>query len=136
MPTVASLIDPFFAWKQGPGRHFAGSSKQKYEPLLRHFAAWAGNRDVATLTTPDLEFDYLAAWSASFEDRHGRPPAQNTVRLVHNIVSSFLDSDILWVLNDPGLYKLFVTERRWAQSKHRSWLAATMQAQLLKPSHP
>jgi AcrR family transcriptional regulator len=42
-------------------------------------------------------------------------------------------SDILWVLNDPRLYQLLVTERRWTQRRFRSWLTASMQAQLLEP---
>jgi AcrR family transcriptional regulator len=42
-------------------------------------------------------------------------------------------SDILWVLNDPGLYQLLVTERRWTQRRFRSWLITTMQSQLLQP---
>jgi AcrR family transcriptional regulator len=42
-------------------------------------------------------------------------------------------SDILWVLNDPGLYRLLVTERRWTQRRFRSWLINTMQTQLLEP---
>ena len=42
-------------------------------------------------------------------------------------------SDILWVLNDPGLYQLLVTQRRWTQRRFRSWLATSMQVQLLEP---
>jgi AcrR family transcriptional regulator len=42
-------------------------------------------------------------------------------------------SDILWVLNDPGLYQLLVTQRRWTQRRFRSWLTNSMQTQLLEP---
>src|SRR4051794_1515801 len=42
-------------------------------------------------------------------------------------------SDILWVLNDPGLYHMLVTQRRWTQRRFRSWLTTSMQAQLLEP---
>ena len=42
-------------------------------------------------------------------------------------------SDILWVLNDPGLYQLLVTERRWTQRRFRAWLTTTTQTQLLEP---
>jgi AcrR family transcriptional regulator len=42
--------------------------------------------------------------------------------------------DILWVLNDPALYRLLVTERRWTQRRFRSWLTLTMQTQLLEPA--
>ncbi len=43
-------------------------------------------------------------------------------------------SDILWVLNDPALYQLLVTQRRWTQRRFRSWLTSTMQTQLLQPT--
>jgi AcrR family transcriptional regulator len=43
-------------------------------------------------------------------------------------------SDILWVLNDPGLYQLLVTQRRWTQRRFRTWLTSTMHAQLLEPT--
>jgi len=41
--------------------------------------------------------------------------------------------DILWVLNDPALYQHLVTECRWTERRFRTWLAATMEAQLLEP---
>jgi AcrR family transcriptional regulator len=43
-------------------------------------------------------------------------------------------SDILWVLNDPALYQLLVTQRRWTQRRFRSWLTHSMQTQLLEPA--
>src|SRR5437763_6942188 len=45
-------------------------------------------------------------------------------------------SDILWILNDPGLYQLLVTQRRWTQRRFRAWLTITMQSQLLEPASP
>jgi AcrR family transcriptional regulator len=45
-------------------------------------------------------------------------------------------SDILWVLNDPALYQLLVTQRRWTQRRFRTWLTTTMQTQLLEPANP
>ena len=42
-------------------------------------------------------------------------------------------SDILWVLNDPGLYRLLVMERRWTERRFRTWLTSAMQTQLLEP---
>ena len=41
--------------------------------------------------------------------------------------------DILWVLNDPGLYQLLVTQRKWTRNRFRTWLVTTMQTQLLEP---
>jgi len=40
-------------------------------------------------------------------------------------------TDILWVLTDPALYQLLVQRRRWTQRRFGSWLAKTMQHQLL-----
>lgn len=91
METVASLTEPFFSWKQAPGRHFAESSRIKYEPILRHFAGWCGERAVESITTNLIEFEYLPLWTSEFRQRNGRPPAVNTVRLVENAISSLLD---------------------------------------------
>jgi integrase len=91
MPDVASLIEPFFNWKQGPGRKFTEASRIKYLPVLMELAGWSARRDVVELTTAVLEFEYLPFWSAAFEKRNGHPPATNTVRLVHNALSSFFD---------------------------------------------
>jgi len=40
-------------------------------------------------------------------------------------------ADVVWVLNDPGLYHLLVTTRRWSDERFEVWLAATLRAQLL-----
>ena len=91
MSDVYSLIEPYFSWKQAPGKSFAASSRQKYEPSLLELARWAGPRDLATITTADLEFEYLPAWTEAFEARNGHVPALNTVRLVQNSLASFFD---------------------------------------------
>jgi integrase len=91
MSDVHSLIEPYFSWKQAPGKHFAASSKRKYEPLLLEFARWAGARDVASITSADLEFEFLPHWTNEFVTRNGHKPALNTVRLTHNILASFFN---------------------------------------------
>jgi len=76
-------------------------------------------------------------WHTITEER--RTAATGIVRRLgergslHQSLDAQEASDILWVLNDPGLYQLLVTERRWTQSRFRSWLATSMQAQLLEP---
>ena len=40
-------------------------------------------------------------------------------------------TDILWVLNDAGVYLKLVTESRWSQPAYRRWLTHSMQTQLL-----
>jgi hypothetical protein len=39
--------------------------------------------------------------------------------------------DLVWVLNDPGLYFMLVHRRRWSPARFQSWLARTLQTQLL-----
>lgn len=41
--------------------------------------------------------------------------------------------DIMWTLNDPGLYHLLVQRRGWSRKKFRTWLAEAMRMQLLPP---
>ena len=40
-------------------------------------------------------------------------------------------ADIVWILNDPGLYHQLVLQRHWSPAKFRAWIAETMSAQLL-----
>jgi AcrR family transcriptional regulator len=42
-------------------------------------------------------------------------------------------ADIVFVLNDPALYRTLVLERGWTVAKFQAWLATTMQEQLLPP---
>ena len=39
--------------------------------------------------------------------------------------------DLVWVLNDPGLYFMLVHRRRWSAARFQAWLAETLKAQLL-----
>jgi AcrR family transcriptional regulator len=40
--------------------------------------------------------------------------------------------DLVWVLNDPGLYFMLVHRRRWSPARFQSWLAETLKMQLLE----
>lgn len=40
-------------------------------------------------------------------------------------------ADIVWVLNDPGLYQLLVNVRGWPAERYREWVAASLQHELL-----
>ena len=46
-------------------------------------------------------------------------------------ISSDEAGDILWLLNDPGLYALLVRQRGWTKERYADWLAAAMQRELL-----
>ncbi len=120
MPTVFVLIQPFFAWKQNPPRRFAASSRLKYEPLLEDFARWAGDREISEMSTALLEFEYLPAWTAAFTARNSRPPAQNTLRLVHNVLSSFFD--YAWRRGLIGLNPMLAIPRPSYEVPLNDWL--------------
>jgi AcrR family transcriptional regulator len=40
-------------------------------------------------------------------------------------------ADIVWILNDPGLYHLLVNVRGWPVERYREWLVASLQHELL-----
>jgi AcrR family transcriptional regulator len=42
-------------------------------------------------------------------------------------------ADLIWVLNDAGLYHMLVHRRGWTGARFRTWLSDTMRAQLLPP---
>lgn len=43
-------------------------------------------------------------------------------------------ADVVWVLNDPGLFHQLVNERAWPVEHYREWLAQSLRQQLLPPS--
>ena len=42
-----------------------------------------------------------------------------------------IGADLMWVLNDPGLYHLLVNRRGWSPARFEEWLGRAMQEQLL-----
>jgi AcrR family transcriptional regulator len=69
--------------------------------------------------------------------RERRVGAANLISALirHGTLRNGLDreaaADLVWVLNDPGLYHQLVLERSWTPDRYRVWLTETMQAQLL-----
>lgn len=45
-------------------------------------------------------------------------------------------TDVLWLLNDPGLFHMLVEQRGWAPARFQAWLARAMQTELLRPVSP
>jgi AcrR family transcriptional regulator len=41
-------------------------------------------------------------------------------------------ADVVWVLNDPGLYHLLVNRRGWSRERFATWLAASLKYELLR----
>ena len=69
-------------------------------------------------------------WTKIQQER--RIGAANIVRMaierggIRSGLDPELAADVVWVLNDPGLYVRFVGERGWAPDAYRDWLAATL----------
>jgi len=42
-------------------------------------------------------------------------------------------ADLIWLLNDPGVYHTLVIERGWSPSRYQLWLSEALQTQLLSP---
>ncbi len=74
-------------------------------------------------------------WNQILAER--RIGARNVVKMLreHGPLKKGLDdegaADIIWVLNDPGVYHQLVLQRGWEPERFRSWVAETMRAQLL-----
>ena len=79
-----------------------------------------------------------AVWDTVRAER--RLGARNVVRLVeqrralrHGLEPGAA-ADIVFVLNDPGLYHVLVRERSWRPDAFGSWLREVLRAQLLRPT--
>jgi AcrR family transcriptional regulator len=85
----------------------------------------------AASTDPEVRVQ----WNEILADR--RVGAGNVVKMVREYgpLRKGLDdesaADIIWILNDPGLYHQLVLQRGWKPERFRSWLAGTMRTQLL-----
>ncbi len=83
--TVPEAVDAFLSYLKRRGR--SPKTLSKYRPYLDSFAAWSGDCSPALFTTADLEFGFLGAWGAEFEERNGRPPSPQSLRSVLGALS-------------------------------------------------
>ena len=108
---------------------------EAYADLLLVLASRVGAINEAIRGAAAADPQVLAVWTKIQQER--RIGAANIVRMAieRGGIRSGLDrevaADVVWVLNDPGLYVRFVTERGWTEQAYRDWLAATLEAQLL-----
>lgn len=85
----------------------------------------------AASTDPEVR----TMWTEIREERRGG--AANFVRVLTDGgplragVDEQAAGDIVWVLNDPGLYHQLVVERGWQPTLYCRWLRETMRSQLL-----
>jgi AcrR family transcriptional regulator len=74
-------------------------------------------------------------WKAMRKERRGGAAGFVGFLVARSALRSDVDrkraADVVWVLIDPGTYYLLVHEMNWAPGQFRSWLAATLEDQLL-----
>jgi integrase/recombinase XerD len=87
-PTASrECVDAFLGYLKRRGR--SPLTVKQYSPILEAFVRWSGERTPASLSTADLDFGFLGAWTEAFESRRGRPPSPQTMRGVVGTVGSF-----------------------------------------------
>ena len=81
-----------------------------------------------------VEPDVRSSWQEIRAER--RTGARNFVRVLSGLgplrrgVDARTAADVVWVLNDPGLYHQLVVEQSWSAVKFSSWLTEAMKAQI------
>jgi integrase len=133
--TVPEAVEAFLAYLVRRGR--ARSTVKQYAPVLREFAAWAGNRSPASLTTAELDFGFLVHWTEQFEARNGREPKPQTLKGVHGVLSSlyrFL-SDYGFLVDESGgpvTNPMLALQRPTFKQRANDWLRAAEDDALLE----
>src|SRR6478735_7034390 len=105
-------------------------------PSLLEAASRVGAIPEAMRGAASADEEVSAVWAKIEAER--RTGAGNIVRLLEERggIRPGLDpasaADIIWLLNDPGLYVRLVGERGWTREAWRDWLAATLRQQVLE----
>lgn len=84
---LKSLVEAFFVYLQR--RRKSPNTLKRWRPELRRFLAWAGDRQLAEITSQELESGFLTEWEEEFRFRNGRDPSPNSVRAVIQALVSF-----------------------------------------------
>jgi len=109
---------------------------EAYADLLLVLASRVGAISEAIRGAASADEEVSAVWAKIEAER--RTGAGNIVRLLEERggIRPGLDrasaADIIWLLNDPGLYVRLVDERGWTREAWRDWLAATLRQQVLE----
>ena len=124
-------------WAQGVAKATtAAAMLEAYADLMLVLASRVGAINEAIRGAAAADPQVLAVWTKIQQER--RIGAANVVRMaierggIRRGLDPDVAADVVWVLNDPGLFVRFVGERGWAQDAYRDWLAATLKAQLLE----
>ena len=123
-------------WAQGVARSTTPVGLlEAYADLMLVLASRVGAINEAIRGAAAADPQVLAVWTKIQQER--RIGAANIVRMaverggIRHGLDAEVAADVVWVLNDPGLYVRFVDERGWAPAAYRDWLAATLRSQLL-----
>jgi len=81
------LIEAFFSNLRR--RNKAALTTKRWQPELRRFAAWVGERPLSEITAAQLDGGFLPSWEADFRARNGRDPQPNSLRAVIQALKSF-----------------------------------------------
>ncbi len=106
---------------------YAGLITEMYARLAPIYEAVRG----AASADPEVR----DVWSTIGEERRIGSDNLIALLLARGPLRDGLDAqtaaDLMWVLNDPGLYHLLVNRRGWTPERYESWLGQGMQEQLL-----
>jgi AcrR family transcriptional regulator len=123
-------------WAQGVRRATtAAAMLEAYADLVLVVVGRIGGISEAIRGAASTEPEVRQVWEKTEEER--RIGARNIVRFAEDRggIRPGLDpeaaADVIWVLNDPGLYVRLVDRRGWTPKAYRDWLAGTMRSQLL-----
>jgi hypothetical protein len=64
-----------------------------------------------------------------------RPERSRRAAGVQPGLTSSEAADILWLLNDPGVYHRLVIEQKWAPDRYQDWLADALISLLIPASY-
>lgn len=107
----------------------------RYAGLCVEFGGRVATIYEVVRSAADADADVREVWEKIGQER--RVGAGNVVALVEakGTLRPGLDyamaGDIVWTLNDPGLYHLLVNRRGWVPDAFGEWLAFTLASQLL-----
>jgi hypothetical protein len=78
------------------------------------------------------EPDVANLWSRIQTEFYENQRALHRRRVLRRGLGVVRATDILWTLNHPDVYRLFVNERGWTPEQHERWLADLLCSQLLR----
>jgi AcrR family transcriptional regulator len=124
-------------WAQGVRRATtAAGMLEAYADVILIVAGRIGAISEAIRGAAAADPEVRTVWEKTEEERH--IGARNIVRFAQERggLRRGLDpdaaADVIWVLNDPGLYVRLVDRCGWTSRSFRDWLARTLRAQLLE----